>query len=94
METAVAWLKRECVLAGQKVEEAMRRALLLEGGKSDAAPEYDRIAARMAKNYAEFLANQHLMAYKIGPPRFFDDLWDDQRKWPWDEKRLREGRRF
>jgi hypothetical protein len=94
MDKAVAWLKRECVLAGSRTEAAIRRAMRLEGEKTDAPPDYDRIAARMAKSYAEFLANQHLMAYKIGPPRFFDDMWDDQRKWPWDEKRLREGRRL
>jgi hypothetical protein len=94
LERAVAWVKRECVLSRPSVGEAIRRAMLLEGGKSDAAPDYDRMATRMAKFYAEFLANQHLMAYKIGPAKFFDDgLWDDQRKWPWDEKAVRDSQR-
>jgi hypothetical protein len=95
MDTAVTWLKRECVLAGRETEAAIRRAMRLEAGKTDVAPDYDRIAAHMAKSYANFLANTHAMAYKLGASRFFDDgLWRDSRKWPWDEKRLREGRRL
>lgn len=91
---AVAKVMRECDLSASRLGPAIEQAMRLEASKTDAPPDWNAIAERMAKSYSAWLANLHLMTFKPGARKFFTELWTDQRKWPWDEKRMREKGRL
>jgi hypothetical protein len=90
---AVAKVMRECDLSASRLGPVFEQAMRTEASKTDAPPDWNAIAERMAKSYSTWLANLHLMAFKPGARKFFTELWTDQRKWPWDEKRIREMQR-
>jgi hypothetical protein len=95
VRAAISKAMRECNLSDPRMTTVIDRAMRLEAEKTDAAPDWNAIAERMAKNYGEYLANLHLMASKPGPRKFFaHGMWADQRKWPWDEKERRTRRQF
>jgi hypothetical protein len=91
---SVLKVQRECGLNSPRLTPAIERAMRSEAAKSDALANWNAIAERMIKSYKIWLESQDLLAYKPGAKRFFDEYWDDQRKWPWDEKRLREKGRL
>jgi DNA-binding transcriptional ArsR family regulator len=89
---AVAKVKRECGLSMRRIGETIERAMRLEASAIDLEPDWNAIGERMISRYKRFLENQNFMSYKVLATRFFAELWDDDRKWPWDEKLLRELR--
>lgn len=91
---AVAKVMRECGLSNpRKWAPIVRAAMEMERSRSEPALAWGEIAERMVAASASWVESQHLMAYKIGIRRFFEELWHDDRKWPWDEKRLDEAKR-
>jgi hypothetical protein len=94
LAAAVAKVQRECGLSGGRIGGVIEGSMLLEGGKTDELPNWNAIAERMIAAYKLFLAQQDSMAYKVMAPRFFAELWDDGRKWPWDEKKLEARKRL
>lgn len=93
-DEAVAKVQRECGLSGARIGGVIGVAMRLEESKDDHPDTWNSICERMIRSYKRFLKEQEWMAYKVLAPRFFAELWDDDRKWPWDEKKLSERRRF
>jgi hypothetical protein len=93
---AVLKCARECGLeAAPRMHPVIERAMLAAANKSDGRrPAWNTLAERMAASFQQFLAQKHLMVRPIGPRAFFEQMWDDDRKWPWDEKLLRTRRRL
>jgi hypothetical protein len=94
LEEAVAKVQRECGLGAAQMATVIRTAMVYRTTKTDEPPNCNAIAERMIGAYKSWLESQQLLAYKPLAARFFGELWDDQRKWPWDEKVLRERRRL
>jgi hypothetical protein len=90
LEAAVAKVMRDCHLSGRRIAKVIEASMRLDASRSDAPANWNAIAEAMSSSYEQFLRQQDLMAYKILALRFFSELWDDNRKWPWDEKLLRE----
>lgn len=92
---AVAKVMRECGLSAPRLGPVIEAAMRLEASTTDEAPNWNSIAERMTASYARYLSLMHLMAFKPGARKFFaEGMWSDERKWPWDEKRLNERGRL
>jgi hypothetical protein len=90
LEAAVAKVQRECGLSGRRIGSTIEAAMRLHASKVDEAANWNAIAELMIRKYTTFIQHQEFMSYKVLAPRFFAELWDDHRKWPYDEKRWRE----
>jgi hypothetical protein len=94
LAAAVAKVLRECSLSTPRLDRVIEAAMRLDAAKTDGPPNWNAVAESMVKSYAIWLQDQHLMAFKPGSRKFFHEYWNDQRKWPYDEKRVSERRRF
>lgn len=97
---AVAKVLRECGLAdprGRGVTKVVGAAMDThferspEAGKAEPR-NWNALAEQMTAAYKGFLKVKHLMALHVGPRGFFaDGMWNDDRKWPWDQKLRKES---
>ena len=93
---AVAKVLRECGLAdprGRGMTRVVGAAMDLHFERSDEPRNWNALAEAMIVAYEDFLKIGHLLRYRVGPKTFFaGGMWNDDRKWPWDQKAVRENR--
>lgn len=92
---AVTKVLRECGISDPRMAPVIDRAMGAYAALTDEIPDWNAIAERMTASYSKFVRHLPLLAYRPGPRKFFAlGLWDDERRWPWDDKKLNEKRRL
>jgi hypothetical protein len=95
LHAAVVLVMRESNLSNPRMVKTITLAMRTHAARTDEKPDWNAIAERMVRGYTAYLENKHLMKFPVGVKKFFDDgLWLDDRRWPWDEHRVREQKRL
>lgn len=96
-QRAVDLVVTELGTTNRRVRAAIDGAMLAETRRRKQLgpkPFPAMLAQEMISEWKKYLAHADLMRYQFEAKRFFaEGIWRDQRRWPWDEKRIEAQRR-